>query len=1198
MSDLRSKAFANVLDLVSEGEIGGLVDGQKSIYLNGTPLQNADGSLNFQSVSYDSRPGTQAQTYIPNVSGVESETAVNVEVKKTTSVTRTITSSITNAARVTLSVSSLFRSKDDGSTVGTSVQVAIDLQANGGGFVEQVLDTIDGKATSKYQRSYRIALTGTGPWDIRVRRITDDSTDLKLQNKTYWDAYTEIVDAKLRYPNSALVSMRFDSASFSGVPTRAYDLKLKKIQLPSNYNPTTRAYTGSWDGTFQTAWSDNPAWCFYDLVTNTRYGLGNFVAAGQVDKWVLYSIAQYCDELVDDGFGGTEPRFTCNMYLQTQAEAYKVVQDMASCFRSMIYWSTGTIVLSQDAPSDAVALYTQANVEDGAFSYSGSSAKARHTVAMVTWNDPDDLYAQKVEYVEDADAIARFGVVPTEVVAIGCTSRGQANRVGRWLLYSERYESEVVSFTTGIEAAVARPGQIIKVADASRAGVRLGGRVSSASTTTITLDAAVSLGGASWTAYVMLPDGTVGTSAVSSITGNTITLTTALSAAPQPGAQWILSTATVEAQTFRVMTVSEREDGKVEVTALAHNGFKYAHVDDGLVLQPRDVTSLNPIPDTPGALTVGEALYTYQAEVRAMINVGWENAQGASAYRVLWSKDNSNFAEEITSVSDFDILNITPGAFVIQVYAIGPTGKESASYSTASITALGKTAPPSNVAGFTSIIDPSIGVTLTWTPAADLDLDVYEVRTGVSFAAGTLVGQVKGNTLKIGVIPTGGSTYWVAALDTSGFYSATPVSTVVTITAAAAPNVTAAFAGENVVLTWGAVQGSLATAQYEILYGASYAGGTSLGTIKGTTFSIKAQWSGTRTFWVAAVDIAGNTGTAGQATATITAPGAVSMTQEVVDNNVLLRWTDATATIPIDFYELRRGATWAGATPIGRVSARFSAIFESAGGLLTYWVAGYDLAGNEGTASSVVALVNQPPDYQLQYNADSTFTGTKTNFVTDVGGYLTPVSGTETWQDHFTSRGWTSPQSQITAGFPIYAMPSQAAGSYEETIDYGTVLAATKISATLSYIVAAGTPVITPTISVRKLITDPWTNFVGVASAFVTDFQFAKVKYDFASSGGDDLAQVSGLNIRFDVKLRNDAGVATVSSSTVGGTVVNFGVTFVDVQSITVTPKGTSAAIAVYDFVDVPNPTSFKILLFNTAGSRIAGDVSWSVKGI
>lgn len=783
MSDLRSKAFANVLDLVSEGEIGGLVDGQKSIYLNGTPLQNADGSLNFQNVSYDSRPGTQAQTYIPNVSGVESETAVNIEVTKTTSVTRTITSTITNAARVTLSVSSLFKSKDDGSTVGTSVQVAIDLQTDGGGFVQQVLDTIDGKATSKYQRSYRIALSGAGPWDIRVRRLTDDSADLKLQNKTYWDAYTEIVDAKLRYPNSALVSMRFDSASFNGVPTRAYDLKLKKIQLPSNYNPTTRAYTGSWDGTFQTAWSDNPAWCFYDLVTNTRYGLGNFVAAGQVDKWVLYSIAQYCDELVDDGFGGFEPRFTCNMYLQTQAEAYKVVQDMASCFRAMIYWSTGTITLSQDAPSDAVALYTQANVEDGAFSYSGSSAKARHTVAMVTWNDPADLYAQKVEYVEDAAAIARFGVVPTEVVAIGCTSRGQANRVGRWLLYSERYESEVVSFTTGIEAAVARPGQIIKVADASRAGVRLGGRVSSASTTAITLDAAVTLGTASWTAYAMLPDGTVGTSAVTSITGNTITLTTALSAAPQPGAQWILSTATVEAQTFRVMTVSEREDGKVEVTALAHRPDKYGHVDDGLVLQPRDVTALSDPPFTPTNGAVAEYLYSTITDLRVGATISWAQIERVAFYLVTYSVDNDNAVEATVGTNSLELLNAAAGNYVITVQAVSARGVKSQVYEFEA-TVLGKTALPSDVDGLQMTVQSDTGL-LQWDSHPDLDVRIggqisirySEQLLGAQWNTSLPVGDFPGSSTS-GSVPLRAGTYLAKAKDSTGLLSQNAIAVV------------------------------------------------------------------------------------------------------------------------------------------------------------------------------------------------------------------------------------------------------------------------------------------------------------------------------------------------------------------------------------------------------------------------------------
>ena len=1190
---LRSRAYARIMDLVSEGEIEGLVNGAKSIYLDGTPLQNADGSFNFKNVTYETRTGTNTQTYIPGFGGVESETTVNTEVQASASIVRTISDADVNAVRVTVSLPALYFQNSQGDLEGQSVQLAIDVQPSGGSYSQVLLDTISGKTTSKYQRSYRISLTGAAPWNIRLRRITADTTNPRLQNKTFWDSFAAIIDSKLRYPNSALVAMRFDASTFSGVPVRAYDLKLKRVQVPSNYNATTRTYTGTWNGTFQTAWTDNPAWCFYDLITNDRYGLGEFIDPAQVDKWALYSIGQYCDELVDNGFGGTEPRFTCNLYLQSRAEAYKVVQDMAACFRSMVYWASGSLTLSQDGPSDPVALFTQANVVDGAFSYSGSSAKARHTVALVTWNDPADLYAQKVEYVEDQEAIARFGVVPTEVVAIGCTSRGQAARVGRWLLYSERYESETVTFQTGVEGAVARPGQIIKVADASRAGVRLGGRVRSATTSAITLDAAVSLGASTWTMYAMLPNGAVGQSQVASASGNVINLVTPLASAPQTGAQWIMSASIAEAQTFRVLTVVEQNAGVIEITALKHDPAKYDAVENGLLIQARDITELTPVPDAPINLVVGEALYTYQAEVRAQLNIGWANVQGASAYHVLWSKDSSNFSEAITSVSDYNVLDITPGVYLVRVYSIGPTGKESPTYAETTFTALGKTAPPANVTGLTAIIDPNIGITLTWNKVADLDLDGYEIKDGA-----TVLALAKSTSFKVGLLPTGTKTFTVRALDTSGNYSTTAASVNVTIAAAAAPTVSGTFAGENLILTWNAVQGDLATQAYEIRYGANYAAGTSLGTIKGTSFSTKAQWSGARTFWVAAVDLSNNTGTAGSFAATVNAPTSVAMTQEVIDNNVLLKWTDGTATLPIDYYELRKGATWAGATVIGRISARFATIFESSAGVYKYWIAGVDVAGNVGATANVDALVSQPPDYQLKLDSNSAFGGTKSNFLSYESGYLTPVDTAETWQSHFTSRGWTTPQDQINAGYPLYAMPSATAGYYEETIDYGAVLAATKISATLSYTSNAGTVTVTPKISVRKLITDPWTDYAGLSSVFVTDFRYVKVRFDFASVGGDDFVTVTGLNIRFDVKLKNDAGTATANSADSGGTTVSFNVSFVDVESITVTPKGTAARIAVYDFVDVPNPTTFKVLLFDTAGTRVSGDVSWSVKGI
>ena len=1198
MSDLQSKAYARVLDLVSEGEIEGLANGAKSIYLNGTQLQNDDGSYNFQNVTWDSRTGTQSQSYIPGIPSVESETTVNTEVKYGVPVVRTISNSDANAVRVTVSVPALYKLKDDGSQEGRDVEIAIDVQDNGGGYVTKLSDTISGKATSKYQRSYRVGLSGSGPWDIRVRRITADSDNTRLQNKTYWDSYVEIIDAKLRYPNSALVSMKFDASSFNGIPTRAYDLKLKKVQVPVNYNPTTRAYTGTWDGTFTTAWTDNPAWCLYDLVTNTRYGLGGYIDASQVDKWTLYSIAQYCDQLVPNGFGGTEPRFTCNLYLQSRAEAYKVVQDLASCFRSMVYWASGSLTLAQDAPANPVGLFTNANVEDGVFAYSGSSAKARHTVALVTWNDPDDLYAQKVEYVEDQAAIARFGIVPTEVVAFGCTSRGQAHRVGKWLLYSERYEAETVSFTTGIEGAVARPGQVIKVADASRAGGRYGGRVHAATTTQITLDAAVALGASTWTLYAMLPDGAVGQAQVSSADGAVVTLATELSSAPQIGAQWIMSASSVEAQTFRVLTVVDAGNGRMEVTALRHDSQKYNAVEQNMVLQPRDFTALTATPSEPTDLVISEALYTYQAEVRAKISIGWSNVQGAASYRVRWSIDGANFTDANTSISDYELLNITPGTYTIRVYSVGATGKESSTYASATYTALGKTAPPSNVTGFTSIVDPNIGVTLYWDRVPDLDVDFYEVREGSDWSAATLVSKIKGTSLKVGLVSASTKTYLVRALDTSGNYSTASASTTVTITAAGQPNVTSSFAGENAVITWGAIAGSLATQSYEIRYGSTFGAGTSLGTIKGTTFSTKATWSGARSFWVAALDIAGNYGAACKVDVTVQVPTAVTVTQEVIDNNVLLRWSDATNTLPLDYYELRKGASWSAGSVIGRISSRFSVIFESTAGAYSYWVAGVDVAGNMGTPSYVTASVNQPPDYLLQYNYDSAFPGTKSGMAADSVGYIAPVETSETWETHFTSRGWSTPQDQITAGYPLYIEPSASSGYYEEVIDYGTVLAATKITTTLSYTISAGSPTVTPSISVRKLSSDPWTTYSGVNAVYVTDFQYVKVRYDFASSGGDDLVSITGLNVRFDVKLKSDSGVVSAVSTDSGGTSVAFNVSFVDVASITVTPKGTSARIAVYDFIDAPNPTSFKVLLFDTSGNRVSGDVSWSVKGV
>lgn len=917
---LRSRAYAKVLDLVSEGEIEGLTNGLQSIYLDGTPIQNPDGSYNFQGLEVATRTGSQAQSYIPGFSTVENTIQVGVEAKAAVSVVRQLTNQNLDAVRVTIGIPQLsYQNPSNGDLGGTTVQYAIDVQSNGGGFVPQVLgqiwdgsgmvtvgtawfrsttndtrgmqilcspgflitnenyrmeyrlvgsptwltagvtfayaggnkmrdtlvfgisgglagggqnsfitpqlnagqwearivkisdgsapptsyevdtsfggtstrpitytpnrlygspfETITGKTTSRYQRSHLIRLTGSPPWDIRVRRITPDSTVVNLQNKTWWDTYTEIIDAKLRYPNSALVGIKIDASQFQTIPTRGYDMKLLRVRVPTNYNPTTRAYTGSWDGTFQVAWTDNPAWCFYDLLTNDRYGLGELIDASQVDKWAMYQIGRYCDELVPDGFGGTEPRFTCNLYLQTRQEAYKVLQDFASIFRGMVFWATGSVTAVQDAPADPVALFTPANVIEGKFAYSGSGLKARHTVALVTWNDPDDLYRQKVEYVEDRDGITRYGVQQTEVVAVGCTSRGQANRVGRWLLYSERAETETVQFSVGLDGAVVRPGHIIKVADANRAGARLGGRVRASTATTVTVDKAPTLDVTGWTLYATLPDGTVEQRTVTGRTGDVITVNTAFGTAPTAQGIWILSAPTVEAQTFRVITIAEDQGSNTyAITALKHEPLKYAAIEQGLALQPRDITLLQAVPPAPtdGALT--EYLYTMLTDVKVGVTITWSQVDGVKGYVVRYRVDQGNWEQAECTTNSLQIADAKPGTYEIIVQSVSAIGMKSPIYRFVK-PVLGKTAKPADLTGLQMTVQGGTGL-LQWDLHPDLDVRIggqiavrySEALDGARWNTALPAAEFQGGATS-GVVALAAGTYLAKAVDSTGNYS-------------------------------------------------------------------------------------------------------------------------------------------------------------------------------------------------------------------------------------------------------------------------------------------------------------------------------------------------------------------------------------------------------------------------------------------
>jgi predicted phage tail protein len=1224
---LDSTAYAKIIDLLSEGEIQGLKDSHKSIFFNNTPLQNADGSYNFQinNDSITTRNGTQNQAFIPRTAAISNEVPVNVTVPKTSPVTRSITASDTDAVRVTVTVPQLQSVSNEGDVNGTSIQLQISTQVNGGSFVTQIEDTITGRTGDAYQRDYIIGLSGPFPVNVRVTRVTADSTDPKLTNAFTWTSYTEITYNKLRYPNSALVALRVDAEQFNSIPTRSYLIRGIKVRIPSNatVDSTTGAliYSGVWDGTFAAAqWTSDPAWCLWDLLTSKRYGFGQFLDSTQLDKWSFYAASVYCSALntrpggstndynattgrhgIPDGLGNYEPRFSCNVNIQTAEDAYKLVNDMCSVFRAMPYWSAGSLTLTQDAPGTRSYFFSLSNVTEEGFTYAGSSQKTRSTVAVVKYFDiamRDYAY----EVVEDQSGIAKYGAVTKEIEAFACTSRGQAHRLGEWLLYSERYETEVVSFTASLEAGVlVRPGQIIAIADPVRSGVRRGGRIKAVSGSTITLDDATGLTlGTNPRLYVMLPDGTVDYRSVSSISGNILTLSSAFATAPNVNAAWLFQNDAILPTRWRVLSVKEEEPSLYSITALAWDSGKYDYVERGVALQPRTVTTLNQVPATPSSLTFNESLYTYQNDVRSMLSAEWLPVPGISEYEVQWRKDKGNWNIERVRGPLHEILNTTPGLFEYRIFSINSAGLPSASPLQGSTTALGKTAPPAAVTGFTAVLDPDIGVTLNWDKSTELDLQGYEIWQGASWGTGTKIGLFQTTSAKIGLLPTGTITWYIKALDTSEVYSTTAASASITIGAATAPSVTNSFKGTDVELKWSAVAGGLSTQHYELRYGSTsstWATATPAGTVQGTVFLTKANWSGVRRWFVAAVDAKGNVGAAGQTDAQVNLPTQPSITQQVIDNNVLLQWNDCTQTLPIDAYELRKGNAWATATVIGTKQGRFTSVFEVASGTYTYWLAGIDSAGNYGTPGSVTAVVNQPPDYQLQLNFNSTFSGTKTNVAVEGGNLVAAVNTTETWQSHFTSRGWTTLQNQVSAGYPYYAMPSATTGSYVETIDYGSTLAGTKVTAALTSQVVAGSLTLTPTLS-TSLNGTTWTDYAGISEVYATNFRYIKIRYDFASAGGDDLLTASALNIRLDAKLKQDFGNGTANAADSGGTTVSFNTTFVDVQAISVTPLTTTAVIAVYDFNDVPNPTTFKVLLFNTSGTRVSGAFSWSARGV
>lgn len=1218
---LQSRAYANVLDLICEGEIEGLVNGAQSIYLDEVPLQNLNGTYNFSGAIWDFRNGTQDQKYIPGFRDTQSVSQVGVQIKGYTPandpapeypavpVTRRYTNVNTDGVIVTIAVPALqVQDMSTGDVNGTTVQLQVEQQFNNGGFVPSNINaiwneittvepivvtntklltpvlvfqtsfknlwntiltnsdltfnetvgyiigatttqikanivfehhntslseetptyediiykveessdngstwstikiatkvyeptpvaynsifdywftsstnldnpfthpqitpseevyttigsvlprklkitilsggaisacqgysasynntiTISGKASSKYQRSFFVPFTQQGTWDIRVSRITNESTSQALQNETWWDLETEVIYGKLGYPNSAIAALSVDASQFGSIPQRAYDVKLLKILIPTNYNPLTRRYnrdkdTGIssgddkvWDGTFYVAWSNNPAWCFYDLVTNDRYGLGSFIDSTKVDKWALYEIGKYCDELVPAGkFGMVEPRFTCNLYIQTREDAFKVINDMASVFRGMVYWASGAITAIQDSPSDPVYLFNQTNVVDGIFTYSGSSAKARHTVALVSWNDMTDMCRVKVEYVEDALGIEKYGVIESSIVAVGCTSQGQAHRVGKWLLQSELSETEVVSFKTGIEGAgaVVRPGAIIAIADPIRAGDRLGGRILQViDDYTIVIDnglTTVSIGNqipvfdttmfddkifdcaqtdGLDTISIFDTSGNVHEVGIASISGTTITFNTPVENM-YVGSLWIISTNEVNKQLFRILSVVE-DKGTFEVSAIEHNPDKYNSIEYNISLQEKPISNLSIYPEAPVGLNLTESLYLGNGNVLVKISASWEPVANTNSYIVAYKAANGNMSPEMTVYTpQIDIPNVIEGiTYSVLVWTVGAAGNRSLSYATATITVQGKMIPPINITNLSAQVYEN-KVKLNWDDNTELDFSNYEVRIS-DINWGTDSNYLYNGNISECIVnaplPNTSTTYYVKSKDTSGNYSTTATSII--FNTEVVPSIflggisvdfqDTSTSSASIFIQWQPVNPQFGLKYYKFVNGTNnpiY--------VNSNFISIPADWQNDRSIYISVIDSNNRESTVTEKVITINLPGQVpvpdfaltKVSGEVVMN---FSWVPSTqGTLPISGYEIRSSDIgWGNTSYIYRGSSNTAIVPNIISSLgQTWYIRAFDTRNNYSSISRSMLLDDLvPPAVPTNFSASNSISG-------------------------------------------------------------------------------------------------------------------------------------------------------------------------------------------------------------------------------
>jgi len=1028
-----------------------------------------------------------------------------------------------------------------------------------------------------------------GQYDVRIRRVTPDATDPATTSTFTWQQ---------------LRSYQADSASYTGQKRLALKIKAS-AQLQGQVATLSALATGQvpvWTGS---AWAvqatSNPAWWFRWLA------LGGFDANGQRLFGAGLPLTQIDDPAIQDwGAWCTQKGLNCNMVFDRAMNVDEMLTIIARCGRAAPTWSSGKlgVVVDQDA-QPVVAVFGMSNIVRDTFRVEYATGKLADEV-VATWINP------ALDWKPDTVRAAVPGVInpvnPVNIELFGVTDKTQAGKEALLMAAQQLYRRRRTIWETDVEGLVVNRGDVVTLShDLTQWGYS--GRLVSGTTNVLVLDRQVPFtAGQTHYVGVRFPDGSYTIYDVVFQTGpsDTITLNTPLPSAPDSDPNhppldylWFFEPAPTPGKKVKIVDIQVIDENRVRLTAVDEDPNYYA-AENNPFTYTTPLTYGNQFP-TISDVTIGDTLIrignAFGTRVAVTWNVVGEYGGAWVRYRATgepWIMLGSTTARNI----EFDVN--AAGSIDIEISAFNQHGqKGSASSQTVTYTIVGQSAVPADVTNFTATLQEN-GILLAWDDVQDIDLKDYEVRLGASYASAQILDRTKANTYLHRILVAGVYTFGIKARDTTDHVSANPVYVAITINAPGLPVLSNRFDGPNAVIDWSASAGDFPIVEYEIRYGTVFSTATFVARIKATSFMTQAAWNGTRRYWAAAVDAAGNLGAGGSIDVVVTPPGQPVVSQQVIDNNVLLTWSATPGTLPIDHYEVRRGSVFASAAVVGEHAGTFAPLFETQAATYTYWVVGIDTAGNQGTPASVAAAVNEPPDYVLKQRWFSTWTGIKTNALVKADGHLlVPVVPTDTYQTHFTNSAWTSPQDQINAGFPYFMEPSLTTASYEEEFDYGTVLKGTLISAVMNALTIAGSTTVTPIISVKQLSTDPWTDFPGLWQVFATNFQFVKIHLDFSAAAGDDLLELQSLEVRLDVKRKGDSGTGVANAADPSGTVVLFNRVFIDVDSITVTPQGPGAAIAVYDFVDAPNPTQFSVYLYDRAtGARLSGNFSWLAEGL